>query len=103
MPRDIRLADRLKRGRLPARRLVLVDDHRSYALVEVVAAHDARDYAEFDAHARFEIELPPAPQLRQRDLDTRRRFGSDQGCGGVGKCRIRAILRCTILTRKRVE
>ena len=44
-----------ERRRLPARRVVLVDDHGAHALVEIVAMDDARHYAEFGAHARFEI------------------------------------------------
>src|SRR5262249_60923344 len=50
MPFHLGRAHRRERGGLPARRLVLVDDHSSDPFVEVVATHHARDYAEFGAH-----------------------------------------------------
>ena len=43
-----------ERGRLPARRVVLVDDHRAHAFIEIMAMNDARHYAEFGLHARVE-------------------------------------------------
>ena len=52
MALDLGVGDLGERGRLPARRVVLVDDHRAHALVEIMAVDDARHYAEFGAHAR---------------------------------------------------
>ena len=55
------VANARQRGGLPARRLVLVDDHRSYPLVKIVPAQQTRDYAEFSAHALGEIKAASAP------------------------------------------
>ena len=92
MPFDIGRAHRVERGRLPARRLVLVDDHRSYPLVEIAARNDSGGYPEFSAHALVEIEHSPPPQQRQRDLEAGRRFGADQGGRAARKCGIGAFL-----------
>ena len=73
-----------ERRRLPARLVVLVDDHGAHALVEIVAMDDARHYAEFGAHARLEIPMPAAPHLRQRDFQTERRF-RPHGGGGLAR------------------
>ena len=71
-------------GRLPARRLILVDDHRSYSLVEVVPPDDAGHDAKFGTHALGEIQRGTAPHLRKRDLQARRRFRAYQG-GSAGR------------------
>src|SRR5260370_34464453 len=46
-PFHLRRAHRCERGRLPTRRLGLVDDHGADPFVAVVSPHHARDYAEF--------------------------------------------------------
>src|SRR5581483_3307971 len=84
MALDLGLADAGERRRPPARLVVLVDDHGTHALVEIVAFDDARHYAEFGAHARRKIPGFAAPHLRQRDLEAERRFGADRG-GGLAR------------------
>src|SRR5262245_55325551 len=69
MALDLGIADRRERRRLPMRRLILVDDHRPYPLVEVVPARDAGNYSEFRPHALGEIEAAAAPELGERDLE----------------------------------
>src|SRR5262249_43000529 len=70
---DVRLhlsrINRREGGRLPVRRLILVDDHRPHPLIEVMAPHHAGHYAEFGAHALCEIECGAAPHLRQCELE----------------------------------
>src|SRR5215469_7047711 len=73
------------------RRLILVDDHRSYALVEIVLQQQTRDYAEFSAHALGEIKAASAPQLRQCDLQAGRRFAADSGRGGASEAGVIAL------------
>ena len=90
MPSDLGLRHRVERRRPPARRVVLVDDHRAHPFIEVFAVNDARHYAEFGLHARIECEGFAGANLRQRKLQARRRFGPD-GCGGrAGKFGVRA-------------
>src|SRR5437870_13479302 len=91
MALDVGLAHRRKRGRLAARRLVLVDNHCSYPRVGVMPAHAAGDYAEFGAHALVEIEFPAASKLRQRKLETQWRLCAEQGRGGLREGCIRAV------------
>src|SRR4029453_17840710 len=74
VPFDLGRAHCYERGRLPVRRLVFVDDHRPDPLVEIMSTHHTRDYAELGAHALEEIERRAASHLRQRDLETCRRF-----------------------------
>src|SRR5215813_14019992 len=76
---DVGIADRRERRRLPMRRLILVDDHRPYPLVEVMPACDAGNYSEFGPHALGEIEAAAAPKLGERDLETQGRFDADAG------------------------
>ena len=64
-------------GRLPARRVVLVDDHRAHALVHVVTIDDPRHDAKLGAHAGLERMAAPVAHLRERELQTGRRFGAD--------------------------
>src|SRR5262249_58622006 len=61
--------NRRESGRLPVRRLILVDDHRPHPLIEVMAPHHAGHYAEFGAHALGEIERGAAAHLRQCELE----------------------------------
>jgi len=75
-------------------RLILVDDHRSYPFVKIMPKNQARDYAEFTAHALGEIKSPAAPQLRQRDLETGRRLRPDRGRAGTRKAGVRPLARC---------
>src|SRR5436190_23031478 len=91
MALDVTLADRLQRGRLPARCPVLVDDHRSYSLIKVMPLGEAASYSEFRTHALVEIKDSAAPEQRQGDLEAGRRLSAQQGRRGVGKGRIRAI------------
>src|SRR5688572_27495107 len=71
----------LGQGRgLPARLVVLVDDHSAHAFVEIMAADDTRDYAEFRLHALAEVPILAAANLRQSELETQWRFGPDRGC-----------------------
>ena len=64
MPFHLGRAHRCERGRLPARRLVLVDQQSPDPFVEVVSTHDARHYAELGAHAFGKIERRAAPFRR---------------------------------------
>ena len=84
MALDLGVAHVGKRGRPPARLVILIDDHGAHALVEVMVMDEARHYAEFRAHARVEIPLLAAAHLLQRDLETERRFGPHGG-GGLGR------------------
>src|SRR5215813_11314043 len=79
MALNLGIADRGERRRLPMRRLILVDDHRPYPLVEVMPAYDAGNYSEFGPHALGEIEAAAAPKLGERDLETQGRFDADAG------------------------
>src|SRR5262249_60769276 len=71
---DLRVPHRIERRRPPARRVLLVDDHRADAFVEIVPVDEARDDAEFGLHAIRERPGLAAPHLCERDLETRRRF-----------------------------
>ena len=62
-------------GRPPARLLVLVDQHRPYAFVEVVPRHHMLRQPVFEDKRRLEIIIPPDDQLAQRDLEASRRLG----------------------------
>src|SRR6185503_11768789 len=68
-----------KRGRPPARLVVLVDDHCAHAFVEIMPMDDARHYAEFHLHARLEIPGLAATYLRQRQLEAQWRFCTHGG------------------------
>src|SRR4051794_23472951 len=81
MPLDLGVGDLGERGGVPARRVVLVDDHSAHALVEIMASNDARHYAEFRLHARCEVQGFAAAYLRQREFKAERRFGPDVGGG----------------------
>src|SRR4249920_386095 len=65
----------------PTRVIVFVDDHGPHTLVEIVPMDDTRHYAEFHAHARFEIPRLASSYLRQRQLETERRFRTYYGGG----------------------
>ena len=81
MARHLGVAHIRQSRRLPARLVVLVDDHGAHTLIEIVTINDARDYAEFGAHARCEIASCAEADLRQRNFKTERRFGPHQGRG----------------------
>ena len=55
MTLDRGLVDIGQRRRPPTWLVVLVDDHGPHTLIEIVSMDDTRHYAEFHAHARFEI------------------------------------------------
>src|SRR5262249_21948793 len=82
---DVGLADLPQRRWPPLRRLVLVDDHRTDSLIEIMPPGDAGNYSEFGAHALVEIEAAATAQLRQRDLEAQRRLGAHGSGGGAGK------------------
>src|SRR5262245_40029665 len=79
MTLDLGLADIGQRRRPPTRVIVLVDDHSPHALIEIMSMDDTRHYAEFHAHARFEIPRLAAPHLRQRHFETERGFRAYYG------------------------
>src|ERR1043165_9886052 len=78
MSLNLGLQDVREHGRVPARRIVLVDDHRAYALVKIMPVHDTRYDAEFVSHAIRKRPLLAAPHLCERDSEAQRRFGADR-------------------------
>src|ERR1044072_7194502 len=68
MPFNAGISNVGERARLPARRVVLVDDYRPDPLADIVPVHDTRDDAEFAQHAVLERPVLAAPHLRERDL-----------------------------------
>src|SRR5450631_1275234 len=82
-PRRLRRHRGEARG-APARPIVLVDDHRANALIEVLSIDDARHDAPLRAHAVRKRPLAAAPQLRQRELEAERRLGADGRGDGAG-------------------
>ena len=101
MALDLGVADLGQRRRPPARLVVLVDDHRAHAFVEIVAMNDARHYAEFGLHAR--LEIPSSRRARicaSASFRLSRRFGADRGRGGLrGPFGVLAALRGRALSR----
>src|SRR6185437_13859299 len=91
MPLDLGIADASETGRLPARLVVLVDDHRSYPFIEILSLDDTRHDTEFGAHASREVPGLAATNLGERDLETERRFGADDGGGFPGPGRVGAL------------
>ena len=81
MPLDLRLTDIGKRRGLPARPVVLVDDHGAHTLIEIMPMDHARHYAKLHAHARLEVPGFSPPDLRQRKLEAERRFCAYRGGG----------------------
>src|SRR5271169_624595 len=74
-PLDRRWRDVCERGRIPFRRVVLVDDDRTHAFEEIVALHAELADAVFHRHRGLEIEPPSLAQFAERELERRRRFG----------------------------
>src|SRR5262245_27921829 len=103
MTLDLGLADLGQRRRPPTRGIVLVDDHGPHALIKIMSMNDARHYAEFHAHARFEIPCLAAPHLRQRHFETERRFRAYYGSGFPRPVRISTPrLRFTVKTSENI-
>src|SRR5215831_3473714 len=63
---------------MPARTIVLVDDHGPDTLVEIVPISDAGHYAEFGPHALLKRPVTATLHLRQRDLEAQRRLGANR-------------------------
>jgi len=81
MTLDIRLADIGKCRGLPARPVVLIDDHSPYTFIEIMPVNHARHYAKFHAHARLEVPGFSPPDLRQCKLEAEWRFCTHRGRG----------------------
>ena len=93
MARDLVLRHRAERRRPPARRIVLVDDHRAHPFVEVVAVDDRGTLCGIRSACTHRMTaLRPAPHLRQRNLEAGRRFGPNGGRrrGGERRHRVAA-------------
>ena len=56
-----------ERRRVPLRRVVLVEDHGTDALVEIGPGHAESGEAVFEAHAILEIEAGALADLPERD------------------------------------
>ena len=90
-------ADGLKPIGMPARLLVLVDDHRPYSLIKIAPVHKARDYSKLRPHALGETQGRPASHLRERNLETGRRLCPHRASGGTSELRIGAACgRCAV-------
>src|SRR5215472_8285662 len=96
---DLVVAHFGKCGRLPARRLVLVDQCGSHAFVKVVRRHDMLGHPVFEGECCFEIVIAPDRQLAQGEFEARWRFCQQNGprlrgpprmfptaCGLCGEC-----------------
>src|SRR6516164_6117153 len=79
-----------ERGRLPARRLVLVDQRPSHAFVKVAPRHDMLSHPVFEGECRFEIVIAPDRQLAQGEFEAGRRFCRQTGLRLRGPPGIRA-------------
>src|SRR5262249_23164452 len=73
------LADRAESRWLPARRVVLLDDRRADAFVEVMTVNDARDDTKLRLHALRKRPVGAAPHLSERHLEAGRRFRANGG------------------------
>src|SRR5215472_17484714 len=69
---DHAVADFGEGCRLPARLLVLVDQHRTHPFIEVVPSHHMLRQPIFEGERGFEIIIPSDDQLAQCDLETGR-------------------------------
>src|SRR4249920_2470134 len=92
MALDLLLAYIGERRRSPVWLVILVDNHGTHTLVEIMPVDDTRHYAEFHAHARLEIPCFATPHLCQRQFKAERRFGTHDcrdfaGPVGVGASR----------------
>src|SRR5437667_252400 len=96
MPVDFGFAHGLQRCRLPARPVVLVDDHRSDALVEIMPVHEPRYDAQLRPHAVLKRPRLAAAHLRERELEAGRRFAADRRRGFFRPARIASPFRLRV-------
>src|SRR5579883_1384430 len=73
-PRDLRLAHVLEARWTPARRVILVDDHRAHAFEEIVAVHAVLAEPVLHDHHLLEIEPRPLAELTEAELERGRRL-----------------------------
>src|SRR5262244_2666333 len=88
---DVGLEHLAQARRVPARRIVLVDDHGAYAFIEVGTVDDTRDDAKFRLHTVGKRPLAAAAKLRQSDLEAQRRLAADRRRGGARPASLGAV------------
>src|SRR5262244_4026646 len=76
----------------PAGTIVLVDDHGSDTLIEIMPVGNAGHYAKFRPHALRKRPVAATPHLRKRDLEAQRRLDTNHCRSfarplGVAACR----------------
>ena len=74
---DRRIVNLGHRRRRPFRRMILVDDHGTHALIEIRARQAPAGHAQILPHHIFEAEISPLAQAGQGQLQRRRRLAGD--------------------------
>jgi len=98
---DHRVIDQGEGRGIPARLLVLVDEHGAHPLVKIVAGHDVLGQPVFEGERLLDRKLAAGDQLAQGDLEAGRRFRHQAGARFRGPLGIRPALRR--LTFERIE